>query len=110
MVVFSYFIYKVVSLGFYGGRQPAFCLCKIMMLSLPVVDGLDFQLVAIAQELLILFGGAFHRQQSVGRGQKGDWVMVQLFILLELLVTQTHKILTVKSANKKRTGKIIGGT
>ena len=36
-----------------------------MVLSFSVVDGLDLQLIAVTLELLILFGGAFHRQEAV---------------------------------------------
>ena len=62
------FYIKVVLLDFYGERHPAFCLCRIMVLSFSVVDGLDFQFVAVTLELLILFGGAFHRQEAVYHG------------------------------------------
>ena len=57
-----------------------------MVLALPVVDGLDLQLIAVTFELLILFGGAFHRQQAVRRGKKDDWVMIHLFIVCKLLI------------------------
>lgn len=73
-------------LDFYGERHRAFCLCRIMVLSFSVVDGLDFQFVAVTLELLILFGGAFHRQQAVRRGEKDDWVMIHLFIVCKLLI------------------------
>ena len=59
---------------------PAFCLCKIMLLAISVVDGVDFQLIAIALELLVLFRSAFHRQQAVRRGEKDNRVMIQPFI------------------------------
>ena len=45
-----------------------------------VVDGFDFQLIAIALELLVLFRSAFHRQQAVRRGEKDNRVMIQPFI------------------------------
>ena len=56
-----------------------------MVLALPVVDGLDFQFVAVTLELFVLFGGAFHRQQTVRRG-KDDWVMIHFFIVSKLLI------------------------
>ena len=40
----------------------------------------DFQLIAIALELLVLFRSAFHRQQAVRRGEKDNRVMIQPFI------------------------------
>ena len=57
-----------------------------MLLAISVVDGFDFQLIAIALELLVLFGGAFHRQQTVRRGKKDDWVMIHFFIVSKLLI------------------------
>lgn len=80
------FYIKVVLLDFYGERHPAFCLCRIMVLSFSVVDGLDFQFVAVTLKLFILFGSAFHRQQAVRRGKKDDWVMIHLFIVCKLLI------------------------
>ena len=80
------FYIKVVLLDFYGERHSAFCLCRIMVLALPVVDGLDFQFVAVTLELFVLFGGAFHRQQTVRRGKKDDWVMIHFFIVSKLLI------------------------
>lgn len=51
-----------------------------MLLAISVVDGFDFQLIAIALELLVLFRSAFHRQQAVRRGEKDNRVMIQPFI------------------------------
>ena len=51
-----------------------------MLLAISVVDGFDFQLIAIALELLVLFRIAFHRQQAVRRGEKDNRVMIQPFI------------------------------
>ena len=62
------FYIKVVLLDFYGERHPAFCLYRIMVLSFSVVDGLNFQLIAVTLKLFILFGGAFHRQETVYHG------------------------------------------
>lgn len=49
-----------------------------MLLAFSVVDGFDFQLIAIALELLVLFRSAFHRQQAVRRGEKDNRVMLEL--------------------------------
>ena len=57
-----------------------------MVLALPVVDGLNFQLIAVTLKLFILFGGAFHRQEAVRRGKKDDWVMIHFFIVSKLLI------------------------
>lgn len=35
---------------------------------------------------VVLFGGAFHRQQTVRRGKKDDWVMIHFFIVSKLLI------------------------
>ena len=51
-----------------------------MLLAISVVDGVDFQLIAIALELLVLFRSAFHRQQAVRRGEKDNRVMIQPFM------------------------------
>ena len=75
-----------------------------MVLSFSVVDGLDFQFVAVTLELLILFGGAFHRQQAVRRGKKDDWVMVELFIIGHLFIGQTDKAVITIPTNNERPG------
>lgn len=70
------FYIKVVLLDFYGERHPAFCLCRIMVLALPVVDGLDFQFVAVTLELLILFGGGHfigRKLCTIGKKAIGWW-------------------------------------
>ena len=98
------FYIKVVLLDFYGERHPAFCLCRIMVLSFSVVDGLDFQFVAVTLELLILFGGAFHRQEAVYHREKGDWVVVELFIIGHLFIGQTDKAVITIPTNNERPG------
>lgn len=75
-----------------------------MVLALPVVDGLDFQFVAVTLELLILFGGAFHRQEAVYHREKGDWVVVELFIVGHLFIGQTDKAVITIPTNNERPG------
>jgi len=71
-----------------------------MVLSFSVVDGLDLQFVAVTLELLILFGGAFHRQEAVYHREKGDWVVVELFIIGHLFIGQTDKaVITIPTNN-----------
>jgi len=75
-----------------------------MVLSFSVVDGLDLQLIAVTLELLILFGGAFHRQEAVYHREKGDWVVVELFIIGHLFIGQTDKAVITIPTNNERLG------
>ena len=75
-----------------------------MVLSFSVVDGLDLQLIAVTLELLILFGGAFHRQEAVYHREKGDWVVVELFIIGHLFIGQTDKAVITIPTNNERPG------
>lgn len=78
-----------------------------MLLAISVVDGFDFQLIAIALELLVLFRSAFHRQQAVRRGEKDNRVMIQPFISENLSISQTDKVFSAIAADHKRTCKKI---
>ena len=71
-----------------------------MLLAFSVVDGFDFQLIAIALELLVLFRGAFHRQQAVRRGEKDNRVMLNA-IQAGVLTNSTKSRLEKLEAQQK---------
>ena len=75
-----------------------------MLLAISVVDGFDFQLIAIALELLVLFRSAFHRQEAVYHREKDDWVVVELFIIGHLFIGQTDKAVITIPTNNERPG------
>ena len=54
--------------------------------------------------MLILFGGAFHRQEAVYHREKGDWVVVELFIVGHLFIGQTDKAVITIPTNNERPG------